>query len=213
MIVKEKCLLSLAYWGNIQYFTKFLLYKNINIEQYETYPKQSYRNRCKILAANGVQTLNVPIIKGSSRNITVKDIQIAYDTKWEKNHLKTIEAAYGSAPFFEFFMDDFIPIYEKKYKFLLDLDIATLQVAFEWLNIDSNYQFSDDFIFQPTCDDYRNSIHPKDGKNEKDNYFLAYSYYQKIDTKHTFVPNLSIIDLIVNTGTEARIILLKSIKK
>ncbi len=207
------CLLSTAYWGNIQYFTKFILYKNVIIEQYETYPKQSYRNRCNIYGVNGVQTLNVPIKKGTTKNVLVKDLQISYDMPWQNNHFKTIESAYRSSPFFEYLLDDIIPIYNTKYKYLLDLNRQIFEVCCEWLSIDNkDVKLSDDFELKPSCDDYRNTIHPKASKNAEDKYFCQEQYIQGFEQRNGFISNLSILDLIVNTGSEARNILFKSIK-
>lgn len=209
---ENNCILSTAYWGNIQYFTKLLLYENVLIEKWETYPKQSFRNRCNIYGVNGIQTLNVPIKKGSKKNIVIKDIEISYDTNWQTNHFKSIESAYSSSPFFEFFADDLNTIYNTKHKYLLDLNLQILNISCEWLSIDNNYTFSNEFVLNTKHADYRMSIHPKTTKNKHDKYFEQAYYMQGFEQRNGFLPNLSIIDLIVNMGSEARSILFKSIR-
>ena len=101
----DTVLLSTAYFPPIQYFTKFLLYKNILIEQYDHYGKQSYRNRCEIYGANGPLTLSVPVNKKHNQKILVRDVDIDYSLNWQKVHWKAIESAYNRSPFFLYYKD------------------------------------------------------------------------------------------------------------
>ena len=87
-------LINTAYFPPVQYFTKVNNCTEIWIEQYESYGKQSYRNRCDIMTANGVMTLSVPVVKGSSIKILTKDVLVDYSTNWQKLHFKGIESAY-----------------------------------------------------------------------------------------------------------------------
>ncbi len=207
------CILSTAYWATIQYFTKFLIFNKIQIEQWETYPRQSYRNRMVIYGANGVQTLQVPVAKGSFKKILLKDIKISYDTNWQKNHFKTIESAYRSSPFYEYYIDDIVPFYKKRYKYLLDLNHNILEVVLSVLELQYKINYTDKFELHPNFVDFRNSIHPKKEKQNFDASFKPVEYIQGFEQRHGFVSNLSIIDLIFNTGPEAVSILSKSIVK
>jgi hypothetical protein len=207
----QQCILSTAYWAPVQYFTKFVLYNKILIEKHETYPKQSYRNRMLIYGVNKIQSLQVPVVKGSFKKISIKDIKISYDTAWQKNHLKTIESAYRSTPFYEFYIDDILPFYTKKYNFLLDYNTKILTTCFELLNTNTEIEFTDKFNFSVDIDDFRNTIHPK--KIIEDRYFTPIKYFQGFEQRHGFIPNLSILDLIFNTGTDALSIIKKSCKK
>ena len=113
-----KILLSSAYFGPIQYFARFVSGKSILIEQYDHYLKQSYRNRCKILGANGILALVVPVKKPNGNKTIIKDVLIDYDTDWQKNHLESIKSAYKNSAFFEYYSDDFFQAIKKKTKLL-----------------------------------------------------------------------------------------------
>ncbi len=206
----QQCILSTAYWAPVQYFTKLVLYDEIFIEKHEIYQRQSYRNRMMIYGVNKIQSLQVPVVKGSFKKIPVRDIKIAYDTAWQKNHLKTIESAYRSTPFYEFYIDDILPFYTKKYNFLIDYNSDILTVCFDLLGIDANINFTEKYDFPAKCDDFRNLIHPK--KQVDDKNFLPVEYIQGFEQRHGFIPNLSILDLIFNTGSDAASIIKKSCK-
>ena len=81
--------------------------KMVTIEQYDHYTKQTYRNRCRILGANGIIDLVIPVVKMHGQKVFMKDVRIDYDTNWHKIHWKSIVSAYASAPFFEFMEDSF----------------------------------------------------------------------------------------------------------
>src|SRR4030042_7218206 len=108
-------LLSTTYLGPVQYFTKFLLYDEIWLETHEHYTRQTYRNRFNIFGANGKLALTVPVLTGDKHKTLITDLRIDYTKSWQKLHSKGIESAYRSSPFYEFYIDDFIPFYSKKY--------------------------------------------------------------------------------------------------
>jgi hypothetical protein len=199
----SKVLLSTAYLAPIQYYTKITMYDEACIEVYENFVKQTYRNRCVIYGANGELTLSIPIIKNSPKVLT-KDILIDYSTNWRKMHLKSIESAYSSSPFFEYYIDDFIPFYTKEFKFLLDFNTEIQKVVLEHFEIEKNihyttdYQFSKDLI---NIKDFREKISPK--KTIADLDFISHEYNQVFIEKHGFKQNLSIIDLLFNEGPNA----------
>jgi hypothetical protein len=135
MGAENTVLLSTTYFGPIQYFTKFILYPNRLIEQFDHYSKQSYRNRCIIYGANGALTLSIPVLKGPGQKTRVMDIRIDYSRNWRKLHWKGIESAYRHSPFFEFYMDDIQAFLEKKHDFLLDLNLDILDYLLEAVEI------------------------------------------------------------------------------
>jgi len=211
---KNTCILSTSYWPTIQYFSKVFKYDNIFIEQYETYPRQTYRNRIHIYSANGLQSLQIPVIKASNKNIILKDIQISYDTNWQKNHLKSIESAYRSTPFYEYYIDDIKPFYVQKTKYLLDFNNEILNTCLSILEIDKQIEYTKDFILKyDNIIDFRNTIHPKKKYSIPDKDFIPVKYIQGFEQRYGFIPNLSILDLIFNTGPETSSIVSNSILK
>ncbi len=212
MQIADSAILTTAYLGPVQYYTKFLCYDSLYIEIEENYQKQSYRNRCIILSANGKLPLTIPVTKDDPKTRT-KDIRIDNTLEWQKNHWTSIESAYSSSPFFEFFQDEFSLFYKKKYDFLLDFNTQIQDYIFEQLEIEPLIKFTQDYIKNPLeMDDYRDSIHPKKRMQKKDPLFRPVYYHQVFDEKYGFIENLSIIDLLFNEGPNAENILKQSIQ-
>ena len=208
-------LLSTAYFPNIQYFSKIENFDNFLIEKHENYIKKSYRNRCEILTASGKLALSIPIEKSTTKKINITDVKIDYSENWQKNHLKAIEAAYGLSPFYEFYIDDIKPLFEKNHKYLFDLNLDILEIVFDLINIKKQIKLTDSFveINEENSDDFRFSIHPKKQMQKQDNEFIANKYIQTFSDKFNFIPNLCILDLIFNLGPESLEYLHKTLKK
>lgn len=204
-----------AYFAPIQFYTKFLRYDEIYIEQFENYTKQSYRNRCKIYGANGLQQLSIPVIKQTPKTLT-KDIEISYEIDWQNNHLRSIDAAYRSSPFYEYLIDEFIHLYKNQTKFLLDFNNQAHEIVCELLQISNNINLSLDyypseFYNENKISDFREVLHPKTNKNKEDKEFKSVKYQQVFQEKYGFIENLSIIDLLFNEGGNAHNILKNSL--
>lgn len=208
----SQVLLSTAYFPPIQYCTKLIDYEEVYIEAQEHYQKQSYRNRCRILSPNGVQSLSIPIERGRSREIPIKDIKIDYSMPWQDNHLRSIITAYQSAPYFDHYLDEFRDIWEKKPAFLFDINMCILDKLSRIIKIKQDLKITDEYIKTPLRKDFRNSIHPKERMQENDTSFMPAEYMQVFMEKFDFEPNLSILDLIMNEGPMSRTILERSIK-
>lgn len=201
-------ILSSAYLGPVQYFSRFNGKEDILIEQYDHYLKQTYRNRCVILGANGRLPLIIPVVKEHGKKIFMKDVRIDYATDWQRLHRQGIVSAYRSSAFFEFYFDDFEPFYRKKTTFLIDLNTELTKIILRHLEIDRTFRFTNEFILPGgLVHDYRAGIHPKVSL-ATDPLFRPVPYTQTFAGRHDFVPNLSIIDLLFNTGPEAKQILM-----
>jgi len=206
-------LLASNYFPNIRYFSKLFIHENISIDLYENFPKQTYRNRCNILSANGLLPLVVPVLKGRSGKIITKDIKISYSEKWQHQHIKSIMSAYSSAPFYDFYIDEIKNLIEKKHIYLIDLNSEILKYFLNTLNIKCNIKHTNDFISLSVnnYNDFRFSISPKNKISDKN--FYSNEYIQVFSDRFEFLNNLSILDLIFNLGPESRTYLIKCTKK
>lgn len=195
--------LSSTYLGPVQQYCKMYQYPEVRIEAAENYLKQTYRNRCLIAAANGPLSLSIPIVKPDTLKCLTKDIRISDHGNWRHLHWNAISSAYNSSPFFEYYEDDFAPFYEKKYDFLFDFNEELRQMVCNLLDIHPHVVFTTDFETEVE-NDFR-GISPK--RESGDPEFCPKPYYQVFKDKHGFIPNLSIIDLLFNTGNEGILVL------
>jgi hypothetical protein len=193
-------LLSTAYLPPISYLSACLHSDQVLIERFETYPKQTCRNRCHIYGPNGLQTLSIPVIKVNGNHTLTKDIRIATSTPWQRLHWRSIETAYNNSPFFLYYQDEFERVFEKKFDFLLDLNSMLLEILFDILRIEKKIGFTDHFLKIPEgIEDHREF--PKKKKVPSNDAFPPYT--QVFSPKHGFIADLSIIDLIFNLGPES----------
>ncbi len=170
------------------------------IERFEHYVKQTYRTRTKIATANGILDLIVPILHGVKEHIPMKDIRINYDFNWQRLHWLSIQTAYRSSPYFEYYEDDFARFYEQRHDFLLDFNIEQLQLLLKCMKINRSVAFTETYISPVEPLDYREVIHPKKPS------LLEHPkpYYQVFEEKHGFLPDLSVVDLLFNQGPQSK---------
>lgn len=209
-LLKFNYCMSIAYLGPIEYYAILANSSPVLLEQHESYVKQSYRNRCTIATANGKMDLSIPIEKYEKGKTTIKDVRIAYHGKWNEQHWKAIESAYNSSPFFEYYEDELREFFDKKWTFLWDFNHAIQQKMIELIDIQPIIQLTNEFSkeYPETINDVRMRIHPK---NEMINKNII-PYYQVFQNKLGFIPNLSILDLLMNMGNES-ILMLKNSNK
>ena len=190
--------IELQYLPQPAYIAQFLLHDDLVIDGHENYVKQTYRNRCRILGANGVDQLSVPVT-GSGKGIRTREIKIDHGQKWLNRHWRAIQSAYGRAPYFEYYSDDFAVIFNRKHKYLFDLATELLTQCLENLQFDIKLNFSEAYIENPEKD-LRDIISPKSAAGK------AISYkqlpYQQVFGSN-FVEGLSILDLIFCEGPQA----------
>ncbi len=141
----------------------------------------------------------------SFKKIITKKVRISYNTNWQKNHFKSVESAYRSSPYFEYYIDDIQPIWQKKFDYLIDLNEEIIKTILKLLNFSEiNIEYTDNYVVNLSdYEDFRNKIHPKDQKKTVDKYFVALPYIQVFEEKYDFNPNLSILDLLFNEGPDA----------
>ena len=194
-------LLQTTYFGPVQWYQKLKRYDHCVIEQYDSYQKQTYRNRCVIATANGLQALTVPVEVGGKKE-EVREVRISDHNQWRRVHWNALQSAYSESPFFEYYADDIRPFFEKKYEFLIDFNEAIRQKMCELLDIDTSVSYSSGFMVQGSgFMDFREVIHAKHPKDDPD--FQPRSYWQVFQHRYGFLPNLSILDLLFCMGPEA----------
>ena len=195
-------LLQSTYFGPVQWYQKLYRYDSILIEQHDTYQKQTFRNRCVIATANGLQALTVPV-EAPGERCTMKEVRISDHNQWRRVHWNALQSAYSESPFFEYYQDDIRPFFEKKYDYLIDFNEAIRQKICELIDIEPKVEYTKEFISSTpsTIADYREVIHAKHPQPDAD--FTPMRYWQVFERKHGFQPNLSILDLLFNMGTES----------
>ncbi|SHI98598.1 WbqC-like protein family protein [Mesonia phycicola] len=193
-------LLHPAYFGTIFQFCHIAQAEEILFENEDNYQKQTYRTRQYIYGANGSLLLNIPIkhTGNKEKKQKYKDVKIEQQFNWQTIHWRSLEAAYRTSPFFEFYEDELIQLYQKEYNFLLDFNYACFQATVDCLQIDIPHQktteyFTEDLPKEIT--DQRKLINAKGLKKP-----LLENYTQVFEEKHGFLPNLSILDLLFNEG-------------
>ncbi|MBK7429849.1 MAG: WbqC family protein [Bacteroidetes bacterium] len=112
-------LFSTAYLPPASYILQAIKAGSITIEAHEHFVKQSYRSRCSIYGPNGKQDLIIPIVHEKLYEVPIKEVKIANDSRWQKIHWRSIEAAYKNSPYFEFYEKTPSDPITKKYDFLL----------------------------------------------------------------------------------------------
>ena len=204
-------LLQTTYFGPVQWYQKLKRYDHCVIEQYDSYQKQTYRNRCVIATANGLQALTVPVDHSplTIDHVQCKDLRISDHNQWRRVHWNALQSAYSESPFFEYYADDIRPFFEQKYEFLIDFNEAIRQKMCELLDIDTSVSYSSGFMVHGSWfrvqgsgfKDFREVIHAKHPQDDPE--FQPRSYWQVFQHRYGFQPNLSILDLLFCMGPEA----------
>ena len=196
----------------------------IYIEACENYQKQSYRNRCRFYAADGVQDLNIPVVhEGGTHKLPISEIRIDWSKAWLQQHERAIISAYRTSAYFEYYMDEFFAIYAEKPENLIDLNTSLLRFMLDKTGISAEIRFTSEFSRDgitfpapgdnPTkeihCTDLREVIHPKRPNSILADLGLEKPYFQVFAQKHGFQSDLSAIDLLFNEGPDSIVYLKK----
>jgi hypothetical protein len=187
------------YFPNIHQFTQIIKAGNILFEASDNYQKQTFRNRTYIYGANGKLGLFIPVIHTHNHREIFKDIKISYNSNWMDLHLKSLQSAYRSSPYFEYFEDNFIKLYSEKEKFLVDFNIKCIKLISNLLDLNLNYKISNEYVVKT------NDIIDLRGLSNarKEKKINTPRYIQVFESKHGYLNNLSILDLIFSEGTNS----------
>lgn len=186
-----------AYFGNVVYYKSLLAAQHPIIETQEHFIKQTLRSRCEILGPNGVQVLSLATSKKNGSKTSMNDIEIVEDN-WRKIHWKSIEAAYASSPYFDYYGQEVFELITTEETSLIELNKTVHTRICSWLDLDINLMYSTEYVEEDVIKDLRNS----DFVLAKDADFTNYT--QVFQSKENCVQNLSILDLIMNEGPLAR---------
>lgn len=194
-------LFSTAYFPPISYVAAMLDKQVVVVEQYETFPKQTYRNRAVVATANGLLSLTVPVVRINGNHTYTKDMAICYNENWAMKHWRAIESAYNSSPYFLYYKDEVEAILNKQYIGLVDLNMDILSFMFKKLKVPKDIMLSTDFVLAEdvaTIEDYRNRFSPKNKE-----ILQLPPYDQVFEDRYGFQSDISILDLLFNLGPDS----------
>jgi hypothetical protein len=191
-------LLHPTYFPSVSHFVAMAKADNLTFETEDNFQKQTNRNRMYIYSPNGVQLLNIPVKHAEGMHQKFKETKIEQAFDWRKQHFKSLEAAYRTSPFFEYFEDDIRPLFEKKHTYMMDLNFEALEIVTSCLGMDFSYQKTTEY-FKEVAEvaDYRYLVN---GKKDTSGFE---PYTQVFNDKHGYINNLSILDLLFNEGRYA----------
>ncbi|RTY93405.1 WbqC family protein [Flavobacterium sp. GT3R68] len=188
-------LLHPTYFPSISHFAAMVQADTITFELEDNFQKQTNRNRTYIHSPNGIQMLNIPVKHTASRYQKAKETKLENAFDWQKQHFKSLEAAYRASPFFEYFEDALQPIFTKKHTFLMDLNFETMEIVAKCLAMKLQYKKTAEYFHDaPEYHDFRALA------NGKKDTLIFEPYTQVFEEKHGFLNNLSVLDLLFNEG-------------
>ncbi|MFC6096641.1 WbqC family protein [Flavobacterium qiangtangense] len=191
-------LLLPTYFPSVSQFVAMVQADSITFEMEDNFQKQTNRNRMYIYSPNGVQLLNIPVKHSKENHQKTKDVKIETAFDWQKQHFKSLEAAYRTSPFFEYFEDDLAPIFQKKHTFLMDLNFEAMEIVCDCLGLDFKFGKTSEYFHETT--EFSDFRHLANGKKD----ILQFEpYTQVFEEKHGYLNNLSILDLLFNEGRYA----------
>lgn len=194
-------LVELHYLPCLDYMSGLMQYGEVRFEAHEHYQKQSYRNRCYVQTANKVEALTVPVQQGTHHE-PIRELRVVNDQAWQMHHWRCLQAAYGKAPFFDYYAPEFEPVYQKNWRFLFDLNYELLTICLKLMRLNVSISLTEcyDKAILVGLFDARSKVNPRNGSE-------TYVFHQPVCYPQNFgvdfVPNLSIIDLLFCQGPSA----------
>ncbi|WP_022823142.1 WbqC family protein [Hymenobacter norwichensis] len=208
-----RILFETQYHPPTSFFAEIIGADALQLETQEHYRKQTYRNRCLILTAQGVKPLTVPVVDGNrSEKVKTAEIEIDYRQNWVHQHWRTIQTAYGGTPYFEYYADYLHDIYVQKHQRLFDLNLAFLRFYLRCLRLRIPVEFTTEYfppssitslenLSSPSVIDKRDSLTPKALVATEPDRKSVLPYLQTFGKD--FAPGLSILDLLFMQGPAA----------
>ncbi|WP_417289684.1 WbqC family protein [Corallibacter sp.] len=188
-----------TYFPTIAHFVAIVNAENVIFEMDDNFQKQTYRNRTYIYGANGKLLLNIPVVHTQKTRQKYRDVQVYNEEKWQIQHWKSLESAYRTSPFFEFYEDEFEPLFQEEVTNLLDFNLKCFHTVCDCLQLDLHISETDVYHKDvANMTDFRYLVNAK-----KETPPIFENYTQVFDNKHGFINNLNILDLLFNEGPNA----------
>lgn len=198
--ISNTTFLSTAYFPPIEYFYLLQKFENVVIEAEESFPKQTYRNRCIIYSEKGNLTLTLPVSKPFGNQTKTKEIEIFNEDRWQTNHWRAIHSAYQNSPYFLYYRDELEIFFTKKAVNLINWNLEITKTLCKLIGIKTEFTVSKEFIKPESLEnDHRFDISPK----APSLHMNFPDYIQVFSDRHGFIENLSILDLLFNLGPES----------
>lgn len=197
-------LLPVFYFPPVAWFAQLWPAAEVTLEACEHYQKGGLRNRCYLAGPNGVQRLSIPLETGKHQQKPVRDVRIAYDEPWQRQHWRTIRTAYGNAPFYEHYADELAPLFEKRFEFLFDLNLEILHFLWRKFGWPGRVHLSAAYMVPgptPAANDFRQAF--SGDVVVLPPWFRVVPYPQVFTERHGFLSNLSALDLLFCGGNKA----------
>ena len=194
-------LLHPAFFPSVASFAVIVQSENLLLEACDNYQKQTYRNRMYMYSSNGKQTLTVPVKHThSTGRQRYRDVKIENDFDWQKQHWRTLQTAYRTSPFFEFYEDEFAPLFHEPQYSLFELNVKSISLIAECLQFDLSFDFTGTYRknYENKLSDYRYLINAKSTLKIKPD-----AYTQVFTEKFGYIENLSVLDLLFNLGPQS----------
>jgi hypothetical protein len=198
--IMQSILIESQYAPPVAYYKALLTATSVTIDRHEHFRKGTYRNRCHIMGANALLPLSIPLVKGKHQHSPMHKVRISYNESWQKDHWMSLTSSYRRSPYFEFYEEYFSDFYHHQYPTLLEFNQAILQTTLQVLKLKPEISLSDKYYSTEEWQglDLRSAIHPNPLKNTFSGNYT--SYPQVFIDRMSFLPNLSIFDLLFHLG-------------
>ncbi|WP_026753116.1 WbqC family protein [Sediminibacter sp. Hel_I_10] len=198
-----------TYFPNVAHVAAMLKAEAVVFEICDNYQKQTYRNRTSIYGSNGRLDLNIPVIYSQKNRQLYKDVAISNMENWQLQHLKSLESAYSTSPFFEYYIDDLLPLFKTEFTNLMAFNLKCLTLVFDCLQLPLRYTTTTEFELET-----QHSLDARSLANSRKEIPQSFTRYPQVfEQKHGFLSNLSILDLLFNEGPSTELYLNKQTVK
>lgn len=210
------CLLSTAHLGPVAYYAVLYHAERVVVEAHENYNKQSWRNRFTIGTDQGPQTLSIPVERGARAKCPIGRLRLSAHGDWRHQLESALATNYGSTPFYEYYIDDLLAVYDAHRETLFDLNEALRRRICQLIGFEPRVELTDGYLDAAALRpggggaallDLREALHPKRPLAAALPAFRAVPYWQVHAAAQPFMANLSIVDLLFNMGPESLLVL------